>query len=409
MAIDTQIKRRSCLQPIPTLPVTPVPVGVVGLGARRSATWIYSGLGILGKSLGGTLNLNRSTLTDGLVGWWPLSEANYQGGVFVDESSEGNDGTPANAPNFAINSFRNPVGSTVFNGSSDLVNCGNDTSLQFPAGLSISAWIRTSTGGCIGQRLHDAVDEGILLFRVLVGKVQFLVSNNSLGNISAVNTTAKVDDNAWHHVVGTTDRTTMRTYIDGGADGTANDDSSDTLGSSVADLSIGVRLPATTWFDGDIADVRLYSRELTPAEIKLLCTPSLAIALEFDRSYGGTLTSSGALSRVLTAYRDFGGGLTPTGDLTEILTYIVDNLSGELTLSGDLAATNPAWLLIDDILLWQGEWNVATSYNLDEVVLYKSTDGNEWHVFISKIGHNVGNVPTTTSAAWRRLYQEKWL
>ncbi len=407
MAIDTENKRRSAIRWHPNLNIFPVPDGAISVFDRRHAAGRYRGLPVP-VSLGGTLNLNRSTLMDGLMGWWPLSEANYQGGVFVDGSGEGNDGTPANAPNFAINGFRNPVGSTVFNGSSDLVNCGNDASLQFSTGLSISAWIRTSADGCIGQRLHDAVDEGILLFRVIAGKIQFLVSNNSLGNISAVNSTAPVNDNAWHHVVGTTDRTTMRTYIDGGADGTANDTSSDTLGSSVEDLSIGVRLPTTAWFDGDITDVRIYNRVLTPAEIKLLYTPSLAMALELDRSYGGGLTPAGALGRALTAYRSFGGGLTPSGSMITVLT-IVQALGGTLGLSGAIAVANPLWLLIDNTLTWQGEWNVARSYNLNDAVLYKASSGNEWHVFVSKITHNVGNTPTSSADAWRRYYQELWL
>ncbi len=406
MAIDTENKRRSAIRWHPNLNIFPVPDGDISVFDRRHAAGRYRGLPVP-VGLGGTLNLNRSMLMDGLMGWWPLSEANYQGGVFVDESGEGNDGTPANAPNFAINGFRNPVGSTVFNGSSDLVNCGNDASLQFPAGLSISAWIRTSADGCICQRLHDVVDEGILLFRVIAGKIQFLVSNNSLGNISAVNSTAPVNDNAWHHVVGTTDRTTMRMYIDGGADGTANDTSSDTLGSSVEDLSIGVRLPATAWFDGDITDVRIYNRTLTPAEIKLLYTPSLTMALELDRSYGGTLTPS-AILNVLVTPLPFPGGLTFIGGVVPVPIFVV-GLSGELIPIGTISAGNPAWLLIDDTLTWMGEWDVAISYGFNDAVLHKSASGNEWHVFVSKITHNIGNIPTSSADAWRRYYQELWV
>ena len=206
----------------------------------------------------------------GLVGQWWLRSNRCTGVAVHDDSGYGNDGTAANAPVFTTDHNGVANGAMTFNGISDLINCGNDASLQFPAGLSVSAWIRTSADGCIVQRLHDAVDEGILLFRVIAGKIQFLVSNNSLGNISAVNSTAPVNDNAWHHVVGTTDRTTMRTYIDGRADGVANDTSSDTLGSSAEDLSIGVRLPATAWFDGDITNVPIYNRELTTGEIKSL-------------------------------------------------------------------------------------------------------------------------------------------
>ncbi len=203
----------------------------------------------------------------GLVGQWWLRSNRCTGVAVHDDSGYGNDGTAANAPVFTTDHNGVANGAMTFNGISDLINCGNDASLQFPAGLSVSAWIRTSADGCVGQRLHDAVDEGIWLFRVIAGKMQFLVSNNSLGNISAVNSTAHVDDNAWHHVVGTTDRTTMRMYIDSGADGTANDTSTDTLGSSGEDLSIGVRLPAAAWFDGSMSDRRIYNRELTPTEI----------------------------------------------------------------------------------------------------------------------------------------------
>ncbi len=81
---------------------------------------------------------------------------------------------------------------------------------------------------------------------------------------------------------------------------------------------------------------------------------------------------------------------------------------GIITLAGGLQISNPAWLLIDDNLTWIGEWDATYGYDIDDVVLHKSDDGNEWHVFVSKISHNVGNVPTSSAAAWRRLYQEQW-
>ena len=137
-------------------------------------------------------------------------------------------------------------------------------------------------------------------------------------------------------------------------------------------------------------------------------TPSGAVAnaLTAYRSFGGGITPSGDLARALTAYRSFGGTVTPSGILGTILTIVMD-LSGELDLSGALSGRNPAWLILDDALIWMGEWDEAWSYNINDVVLYKY--GDEWHVFVSKIGHNVGNIPTSTAVAWRRLYQEQWL
>lgn len=137
-------------------------------------------------------------------------------------------------------------------------------------------------------------------------------------------------------------------------------------------------------------------------------TGALSRTVERFRSLDGGLTPTGALSRVLTAYRSLGGGLTPTGDLTAAMIFVMA-LGGELNLSGALVAANPSWLLIDDDMIWQGEWVATTSYDIDDTVLYKADTDTEWHVFVSKISHNVGNNPDSSAAAWRRLYQEQWL
>ncbi len=128
---------------------------------------------------------------------------------------------------------------------------------------------------------------------------------------------------------------------------------------------------------------------------------------EYVRSYGGTLTPSATLN-VLVTPLPFPGGLTFAGSVVPIPTYVV-GLSGELVLAGSVELANPSWLLIDDTLTWQGEWDEARSYELNDAVLYKRSDGNEWHVFVSKITHNVGNTPTSSAGAWRRYYQELWL
>ena len=135
-------------------------------------------------------------------------------------------------------------------------------------------------------------------------------------------------------------------------------------------------------------------------------TGSLSRVIDAFRSLGGSLTSNGALSTLLSAYRNLGGNLTPTGSLLEslILTMVV---GGELTLNGSINGRNPAWLLLDDELIWRGEWDANYAYDLNDVVLHPF--GNEWHVFVSKAGHNTGNIPVSSATWWRRLYQEQWL
>lgn len=141
--------------------------------------------------------------------------------------------------------------------------------------------------------------------------------------------------------------------------------------------------------------------EITP-------TGGLVRVLEAYRGLGGSITPSGDLSRLLSYYRSIGGGLTPTGELARVVTMIM-LIGGELEFAGDVALRNPSWLLLDKRMRWMGEWDTNESYEIDDVVLYKRLDGNEWHVFVSKIGHNVGNTPTNSAVAWRRLYQEPLL
>ncbi len=136
-------------------------------------------------------------------------------------------------------------------------------------------------------------------------------------------------------------------------------------------------------------------------------TGALTRALELYRSMGGELAPTGALAKVLTAYQSIGGTLTPDGVLAAIL-ILTESVGGDLTLSGALSARNPAWELLDAKLKWMGEWDEAYSYDIYDVVLYKTTGASEWHVFMSKISHNTGNIPTVSPVAWRRLYQEQF-
>lgn len=88
-------------------------------------------------------------------------------------------------------------------------------------------------------------------------------------------------------------------------------------------------------------------------------------------------------------------------------THTEIEVAGEIDFLGAVQMENPAWLLLDDILTWKGEWDETWSYDLNDVVLHKF--GDEWHVFVSKITHNMGNTPTSSAAAWHRLYQEQYL
>ena len=85
------------------------------------------------------------------------------------------------------------------------------------------------------------------------------------------------------------------------------------------------------------------------------------------------------------------------------------SLTASMNFSGSISAQNPNWLLLDDTLAWQGEWDATTTYELNDAVLYKTGNGDEFHVFVSKTSHNTGNNPTSSPAYWRRYYQEQFV
>ena len=154
-----------------------------------------------------------------------------------------------------------------FNGTSDYVDCGNDTAFDIGTVFSSSAWIKTSSTGTwkwvIGLGEHA------------VSKDRSLVVNNS--NQAALfcyddnpTSTTIVTDGEWHHIVATCDGTNAKIYVDG----ILEDTTQPTLVAySFIGATIGVReLPAEafTWyeFNGSIDDARIFDKALSANEVK---------------------------------------------------------------------------------------------------------------------------------------------
>jgi hypothetical protein len=81
--------------------------------------------------------------TNGLVGWWPFN------GNANDESGNGINGNPIGAV-LTTDRFGNQNSAYSFNGSSNVINCGNSTNpnLTLIGDFTFSAWINASCFGC---------------------------------------------------------------------------------------------------------------------------------------------------------------------------------------------------------------------------------------------------------------------
>ena len=147
--------------------------------------------------------------------------------------------------------------------------------------VSVCAWIRTSSSG--GQyivsfdrneyyRLEingEGAGDGQVGWDVMTDAGQ-----NDYGSV------ARVDDGRWHHVAGVFDNGTSTIYVDGDPQpsaslGTTFGDGTDVrygylgVGSESTAFDLPPRTPAS-FFDGDMDEVYIYHRALTPAEIAYL-------------------------------------------------------------------------------------------------------------------------------------------
>jgi hypothetical protein len=181
------------------------------------------------------------------------------GTTWTDLSGNGNNGTLTNGPTF--NSANG--GSIVFDGVNDDITI---TSYQLStsdssAPYTLSAWInRTGTttgGGIITQYSGNFADR--FGFRERNSKLSWWKGGSDLA-ISTDN----IPTNVWKYVVGVkrTDNS-VSIYIDGTEVGTGTDN----LDFENVTLKIG-RFGSSTAFSGNIAQVSIYNRALTAAEIQ---------------------------------------------------------------------------------------------------------------------------------------------
>ncbi|MCX6619815.1 MAG: hypothetical protein NTY38_01795, partial [Acidobacteria bacterium] len=292
--------------------------------------------------------------TAGLAGWWKLDETS--GALAADSSGNGNGGTLQSGATWAAGKLGNAVNLDGSNGHIQGATAGN----AFPVGNSprtATAWVKTaSTGGIDRGVLHYGTDggSGAVNYHLVVRGDGTVAVGNGFG-FSLVQTAAKVDNNAWHHIAGVYDgppSNGARVYIDGTLQASGSLFPPDTGTGSA--WRIGRFLNGTTPFQGLLDDVRLYTRALSVAEIQSVLsesggsvsTPSIAAGvtgLDFGIATVGatsdkavTLSNTGAGSLIVSSLTA-GGRFSVVSPATP-LTIAAGAQSGTLTIASNDAA-----------------------------------------------------------------------
>lgn len=226
------------------------------------------------------------TLTAGLVGYWKMDEASWNGtaGEVIDSSGTGNNGTAAGGVSTIFGKFGNAGN---FNGSSGYVNTVN--SVFFTTEFTVEAWFYKSIWKDTGvpdlnagrmevilskwDRLPSA-DVGYRFERWYGGGYFGIIVSSGVdfGGVSANVPESSVPLNQWNHAVATfKGGQFLRLYLNGSlvAESTSG------IYSQVTDAAnfphkIGVMSHGYGQFNGLIDDVRIYNRALSSQEISSL-------------------------------------------------------------------------------------------------------------------------------------------
>ena len=198
--------------------------------------------------------------TSGLVGAWGFNETT--GTTVADVSGNANTGTVTGATRSTAGRFG---GALSFDGVNDSVLVADANSLDLRTSMTLSAWVRPTTGG--GWRTVLLKEQPGQLVYALYSSTDnnrpsahvYTTGDMALGGPSVL------PANTWSHLAMTWDGLTSRLYVNGTQ--VASGALAGTAALSASPLRIGGNSVWGEWFAGLIDEVRIYNRALSGAEI----------------------------------------------------------------------------------------------------------------------------------------------
>ncbi len=192
-----------------------------------------------------------------LVLYLPLYESD--GSSFMSKDAYGHTCTVTGA-------LWRPTG-RYFDGTDDYIDCGNKESLEITGGITIELWLNPTSltaNECLVSKVTGAVQDINLYYYNAGGYFIFIISGTWCLRLAK----AELNLNAWNHLV--------FTVKDGSADNhayvntvdKATNQNAPTMTSGTSVLRIGSYIGTGEFINGQIGEVRIYGRALSPLEIQ---------------------------------------------------------------------------------------------------------------------------------------------
>jgi|GEM_PF-5228406 len=206
-------------------------------------------------------------ITTGLVGYWPFS------GDAQDASGNGNHGSLVNGPTLTVDRHGNPDSAFHFDGLATRIDIPPSATLDSPTtAITMAAYVRRDGWGMVGSQYNPILTKSISTAEGF--QYRFITTPSGLGTaFNHWSTSSSLpytfNDDQWYHVASTWEADTAKSYVNGQL--LKVEYLPTTLNADGRSLSIGSDFPGILEiFSGDIDEVRIYNRALSPEDISAL-------------------------------------------------------------------------------------------------------------------------------------------
>ncbi|HVQ90242.1 MAG TPA: LamG-like jellyroll fold domain-containing protein [Mycobacteriales bacterium] len=199
----------------------------------------------------------------GLIAAYGFNEGT--GSTVTDASGGGNNGTLTGT---SWSTTGRSGGALSFNGTAGWVTVADTAALHLTTGMTVEAWVRPASTSGWRSVLTKERTGGLsyALYGYANSGKPPAVYGNTGGSDSGASAGPALPLNAWSHLAGTYDGSTLRLYVNGVQ--VATQALTGSLLASTAPLRIGGNSVWGEYFSGLIDEVRVYNRALSPAEIQ---------------------------------------------------------------------------------------------------------------------------------------------
>ena len=188
------------------------------------------------------------------------------GTSLTDNSGSGNTGTISGA---TWTGAGKSGGALAFDGVNDIVTIADKASLDLTTGMTLEAWVRP-TANSTWRTVVTKETSGNLTYGLFSNsdtpQPSAIVSIGSNPIQDITRGPSEVAMSTWTHLASTYDGAVLRLYVNGTEVSTTN--VTGAMANSAGPLQIGGNNVWAEWFQGQIDDLRIYNRALTPSQLQ---------------------------------------------------------------------------------------------------------------------------------------------